>query len=241
MKIKWQHLPSALQGMILGAIWFALTLAFIGYNFPTKQNSTPISFSPFFPLLSRKDGVVTADWTQFSFWFILFLTLYSFFRVILQDRTPYSPQQVLRMMMPLWLFVIVIIFITTFWLPVTGLENLSLFERSSVILGILIFMALFVGSFQLYGEMILYRSKQGRVLKLVCWIVFLFGIIYLVTHVSFTLHGAQILENSFFFGNTDQNSWSVPFWPSWAMGVGLILVSWVAMGSKQVKFRHPHN
>lgn len=241
MKTKWQHLPSALQGMILGAIWFALALAFIGYNFPTEQNLAPISFSPFVPLLSRTDGVVTADWTQFSFWFILLLTLYSVFRVTLQGRTQYSLQQVLRMMMPLWLFAIAIIFVTTFWLPVTGLENLSLFERSSVTLGLLIFMALFVGSFQLYGEMIRYSSKRGRIIRLVCWIVFLFGIIYVMTHVSFTLHGKQILENSFFFGNIDQNSWSVPFWASWAIGVGLILVSWLAIGSKQVKFRHPQN
>lgn len=154
MKTKWQHLPSAFQGMILGAIWFALALVFIGYNFPTAQNLAPTSFSPLVPLLSRVGGVVTADWMQFSFWFILFLTWYGFYRVNKRSSGQRSLRQVLQAVVPLWLFAIVIIFMTTFWLPITGLEKLSMLERSSVTLGLLIFMALFVGSFSFVGSSI---------------------------------------------------------------------------------------
>lgn len=67
MKMKLQRLPIALQGIVLGAIWFLLAIAFMLYNTPTAKNEVPIPFPPLVPQMFRVDGVVTADWLQFIF------------------------------------------------------------------------------------------------------------------------------------------------------------------------------
>lgn len=211
MKMKLQRLPIALQGIVLGAIWFLLAIAFMLYNTPTAKNEVPIPFPPLVPQMFRVDGVVTADWLQFIFWFILFLTWYAIYRVVRLNDQTHTLQPVLRAVVPIWVFAITIVFIATFWTPIIGLNGLSVVERSLVTLGLLVFTVLFVGAFRLYGEILRYSSRQGKVFRIICWFTLLCASFYVIWHLQFTVQGAPILKNTFLFGGLSQDAWVVPF------------------------------
>lgn len=238
MKMKLQRAPIALQGIVLGAIWFLLAIAFMLYNTPTAKNEVPIPFSPLVPQMFRVDGVVTADWLQFIFWFILFLTWYAIYRVVRLNDQTHTLQPVLRAVVPIWVFAITIVFIATFWTPIIGLNGLSVVERSLVTLGLLVFTVLFVGAFRLYGEILRYSSRQGKVFRIICRFTLLCASFYVIWHLQFTVQGAPILKNTFLFGGLSQDAWVVPFWPSWLIGMALVSLSLLIIRKKAINIQY---
>ena len=63
MKASFLKLPIVVQGIIMTAIWTAVSMIYIWYNWPTSNFDMAPAFLPVFPvLISSKSGSVTTDW-----------------------------------------------------------------------------------------------------------------------------------------------------------------------------------
>lgn len=238
MKMTFQRLPIALQSIFIGTLWLIFASGLMLFQIPNAASNNGVSFSPIVPYLSQVNGVLTADWLQFTFWFTLFLTWYAVYRFVRQTSQDRPFKQLVQMVMPIWSFTIGIIFLLTFWIPVAGLNELRLAERSVLTIVLLVFIVFFVGTFRLYGEILRKSSQPHKVIKILIWFSMIVIMFILMWRMNFAIHGQTILKNAFLFGGVEYPRITVSFWPSWVIGMVITAGWWLPIKKASTRLKN---
>ncbi|WP_260340445.1 hypothetical protein [Lacticaseibacillus paracasei] len=231
MKAKFLKLPVYQQGLFLTLIWLMVGVGVMLYRWPTSDLDFQTTAYWLAPNLIRMHGKVTAESFPFVCGMSIGISWYVFSRFKNQGKQAIRGVNLFQVVWPIWVFTSIAVFLLNLWLPQTRMTQFTGIDRQVLMLALLFIEVPLISSLVLWLVSGLPSHGLHRFKDLIVWAVFALGSIYIVSHLQFRFAGNLLSMQD----QEQKRAWlTMPFWPSWLIGVVLTAGIWWAIA------RHLH-